>query len=188
MFEFATDLLDSFFLVCLLCCAESTSKGKLATSYHWTLEEDKQLLQWVQEHGAKDWRLLAEKLPGRDRMQCRQRWHYHVNPDINHGPWSEDEDKILMDNHKELGSKWCEYRTLLPGRTHKAIRDRWNSKSFQRKLVRKVAKRSQRASGVVSRSTSRGNPSLHFGAFGGPIVGGWRRLQSLRQIYAKISH
>ena len=80
----------------------------------------------MQEHGAKDWRRIAEKLPGRDRAQCRERWHNHLNPDINHGPWSEDEDKILMDNHKTLGSKWSKYRTLLPGRTGKAIRNRWN--------------------------------------------------------------
>ena len=39
--------------------------------------------------------------------------------------WSEDEDKILMDNHKELGSKWSDYMTLLPGRTSKAIKIRW---------------------------------------------------------------
>ena len=98
----------------------------MATSYFWTPEEDKQLRQWVQEYGAKDWRLIAEKLPGRDEFQCRKRWHDHLNPDIIHGPWSENEDKILMDNHKTLGSKWREYRTLLPGRTGKAIRNRWN--------------------------------------------------------------
>ena len=104
-----------------------TSKEKLATTYYWTPEEDEKLLQWVQEHGAKDWRLLAEKLPGRDRRQCRNRWHDKVNPDINGGPWSEDEDKILMDNHKTLGSKWSKYRTLLPGRTYQAIGNRWKS-------------------------------------------------------------
>ena len=162
----------------------------MATSYHWTPEEDKQLLQLVQEHGAKDWRRIAEDVPGRDRAQCRNRWHDKVNPDINHGPWSEDEDKILMDNHKELGSKWSKYRTLLPGRTYLAIRDRWNSKSFQRKYTSgyPIPGRIRSVRKVVSRSTSRGNPSLHFAAFGGPSVGGWRRLQSLRQIYARISH
>ena len=99
----------------------------MTTSYHWTPEEDEKVLQWVQEHGAKDWRLIAENVPGRNGEQCRQRWHRHVNPDINHGPWSEDEDKILMDNHKTLGSKWSDYRTLLPGRTGEAIRSRWES-------------------------------------------------------------
>ena len=79
----------------------------------------------MQEHGAKDWRLLAENVPGKDSNQCWHRWHRHVNPDINHGPWSEDEDKILMDNHKELGSKWSDYMTLLPGRTSQAIKIRW---------------------------------------------------------------
>ena len=116
-----------------MCCAESASKGEYATSYYWTPEEDEKLLQGVQEHRAKDWRRIAEDVPGRDRAQCRNRWHDKVNPDINHGPWSEDEDKILMDNHKTLGSKWREYRTLLPARTGKAIRKRWKSKAFQRK-------------------------------------------------------
>ena len=105
----------------------SASKEKLATCNHWTPEEDQQLLQWVQEHGAKDWTRIAENVPGRDQKQCRERWHNQLNPDINHGPWSENEDKILMDNHKTLGSKWSEYRTFLPGRTYLAIRDRWMS-------------------------------------------------------------
>ena len=96
----------------------------MATSYHWTPEEDKQLLQLVQEHGAKDWRRIAENVPGKDSNQCWHRWHHHLNPDINHGPWSEDEDKILMDNHKELRSKWSDYMTLLPGRTSEAIKHR----------------------------------------------------------------
>ena len=111
----------------------------MATSYHWTPEEDKQLLQLVQEHGAKDWRRIAEDVPGRDRAQCRERWHNHLNPDINHGPWSEDEDKILMDNHKTLGSKWSKYRTLLPGRTYQAIRKRWGSLMRSKYLSFQVA-------------------------------------------------
>ena len=125
MFEFATDLLDSLFVV--FCCAVSASKEKLGTCNHWTPEEDEKLRQWVQEHGAKDWRRIAENLPGKDDNQCWKRWHHHVNPDINHGPWSEDEDKILMDNHKELGSKWSKYRTHLPGRTNLAIKSRWDT-------------------------------------------------------------
>ena len=102
-----------------------TTKGELKTRNLWTPEEDQQLLQLVQKHGAKAWRRIAENVPGRDWNQCRERWHHNVNPDMNHGLWSEDEDKILMDNHKTLGSKWREYRTLLPGRTGKAIRERW---------------------------------------------------------------
>ena len=54
-----------------------------------------------------------------------------LDPSINRSPWSSEEDKILLEAHKELGSKWVELAKLLPGRKGDAIKKRWRTKAFQ---------------------------------------------------------
>jgi myb proto-oncogene protein len=59
----------------------------------WTEQEDQTVIELVGRIGAKKWSQIAQQLPGRIGKQCRERWHNHLNPNINKAAWSEHEDR-----------------------------------------------------------------------------------------------
>ena len=44
--------------------------------------------------------MIAEDLPGRNRKQCRERWHNQLDPSIKKDGWTEEEDAVLAAAHK----------------------------------------------------------------------------------------
>ena len=101
----------------------------------WTGEEDAAIIEWVNEHGPKDWSALAQKLTGRISKQCRERWHNHLSPNVLKAEWTEEEDNILIEAQAKWGNKWSKISTLLPGRTDNSVKNRWNS-SLKKRIER----------------------------------------------------
>ncbi|PSS17812.1 Myb-related protein like [Actinidia chinensis var. chinensis] len=99
----------------------------------WSKEEDEKIIELVREYGPKKWSSISQHLPGRIGKQCRERWHNHLNPNINKQAWTQEEELALIRAHQIYGNKWAELTKLLPGRSDNAIKNHWNS-SVKKKL------------------------------------------------------
>ncbi|KAL7158651.1 hypothetical protein ABFS83_02G158600 [Erythranthe nasuta] len=67
----------------------------------------------------------TKHLPGRTDTQCLHRWGKVIKPDLVKGPWSKEEDDLLVELVGKLGKKWREIEKHLPGRIGKQCRETW---------------------------------------------------------------
>ena len=99
----------------------------------FTPEEDLQLKYLVGRYEKEDWQSISEHMPGRNPRQCRDRYKNYLSPQIVNGPWSEEEDKLLMEKYEEFGPSWKRIATFFPSRTDINIKSRFHLKERRHK-------------------------------------------------------
>jgi hypothetical protein len=101
----------------------------------FTPEEDARLRELVQEHGENQWGIIAGKM-GRSDRQCRERYGNYLCPRLTRRPWTEAEDRLVIDSVRTLGPHWSAIGRLLRsltndpdgiGRSEVDVKNRWYS-------------------------------------------------------------
>ncbi|NWZ51642.1 SNPC4 protein, partial [Haliaeetus albicilla] len=95
----------------------------------WTKAEDQMLLDLVQEMRVGShipYKKIAYYMEGRDSAQLIYRWTKSVDPSLKKGPWTPEEDAMLLAAVKKYGERdWYKIRTEVPGRSDAQCRDRY---------------------------------------------------------------
>ncbi|KAL9642120.1 hypothetical protein ABK040_007125 [Willaertia magna] len=92
----------------------------------WTVEEDKRLIMAVHAYPPNNWVLVQRHVPGRTDVQCRERWCNILNPTLNVGPWTKEEDERLKQAIKEYGlGNWSKIAEVMHPRTDNQCWRRW---------------------------------------------------------------
>ena len=100
----------------------------------WSQPEDDMLRELVQRHQDK-WGKIANvlnfeihgRIPIRNSKNCKERWNNYLNPDINRGAWTENEDIAMLEGYLQHGSKWSMIAETLSNRIESFIKNRVKS-------------------------------------------------------------
>ncbi|KAL3825867.1 hypothetical protein ACJIZ3_021896 [Penstemon smallii] len=133
------------------CCDKaSVKKGP------WSPEEDAKLKEYIEKNGTcGNWIALPLKAGlRRCGKSCRLRWLNYLRPNIKHGEFSDDEDRLICTLFSTIGSRWSIIAAQLPGRTDNDIKNYWNTK-LKKKMPIGIAQ-----SPLISSSYNNNNNSL----------------------------
>tara|TARA_B100000780_G_C20999327_1_gene399796 strand:+ start:13 stop:753 length:741 start_codon:yes stop_codon:yes gene_type:complete len=121
----------------------------------WTPVEDDLVLKAVLKLGIQHvkWSNVAALVNGRLGKQVRERWYNHLDPTLNKGQWTKEEDAALVKWQADFGNKWVKIADKMPGRSENGIKNRWNS-AKRRRGGEDKRKGNSGKSKVVRKSTS----------------------------------
>jgi hypothetical protein len=91
----------------------------------FTTHEDAIIMQIMHRNPGLGWDVVAKNLRERTARQCRERWINYLSPSVRVDPWTEAEDRLLVEKVNELGFSWSGIAPFFRGRSDNAIKNRW---------------------------------------------------------------
>ena len=97
--------------------------------HKWDNVEDQLLKMLVSQQNCQehqiDWSTISKNMPNRSVRQCKERWEKYLSPSVNNGPWSKEDDALLLKKYEEFGSRWSTIATFFTGRSNTNVKNRW---------------------------------------------------------------
>ncbi|EAY19945.1 Myb-like DNA-binding domain containing protein [Trichomonas vaginalis G3] len=102
----------------------------------WSKIEDNRLLFAIHKFGLNNWQKIAEFVGNnRSKTQCSQRWFRVLDPRIKKGPWTEEEESLLIHLVQRYGLKsWKQIAEHMEQRTDTQCRYHYNLLPENRKV------------------------------------------------------
>ena len=93
----------------------------------WSKADDDKLRAAVEAEGPKNWKKIAEEYFENvfTDTQCLNRWYKVLTPGLVKGPWTKEEDDIIILCMQTGVTKWAKIAEQIPGRLGKQCRERW---------------------------------------------------------------
>ncbi|KEY71919.1 hypothetical protein S7711_11359 [Stachybotrys chartarum IBT 7711] len=93
----------------------------------WDEDEDERLREAVRVHGQK-WAIIANIVGLRSPDQCAKRWQYSLDPRLDHGGWSPEEDEFLVTLVQAHGRDWkLLHEQEFPTRSRNELKNRYST-------------------------------------------------------------
>ena len=102
----------------------------------FTEDEDEQLKELVKKYGMYSWEKVAAGMETRTARQCKERFLFYLDPNINNEPYTIEEDLMLLNIVKEKGTRWSYFANyVLKDRTQYSLKNRW---WFLQRAIKKI--------------------------------------------------
>ena len=102
----------------------------------FTEDEDEQLKELVKKYGMYSWEKVAAGMETRTARQCKERFLFYLDPNINNEPYTIEEDLTLLNIVKEKGTRWSYFANyVLKDRTQYSLKNRW---WFLQRAIKKI--------------------------------------------------
>ena len=91
----------------------------------FSLKEDAKLKELVKKNGLYEWEKIAAEMKTRNARQCKERYVYYLDPNLNNEPYTIDEDIRLLNLVKIRGTKWASLSDNFDRRSQYSLKNRW---------------------------------------------------------------
>ena len=114
------------------------SESVLPVTLPVAVEHYAQSLAIAREFGGAHTQTQLERLA----RQCNKRWRVQLDPNINRGPWTDEEDATILEQQRLLGNKWATIAKRMPvpsgkRRSENQVKNWWYGKVQKEKKARK---------------------------------------------------
>ncbi|KAK8836295.1 Myb- protein A [Tritrichomonas musculus] len=107
----------------------------------WTNDENEKIVNHVKKFGPRNWKQIAAEIKTKNAQQCRDHYNDVLDPKINNGIWTKEEERILLMKYEQLGPHWAKIKAFLPGRTTGMIKNYINILLKKRSIQKEECKK-----------------------------------------------